>query len=83
MRNSMKEAISSLAEGLVESGLDSAFSEKELDELGVKVPAGEVATEEETKANKREFGQFAGEFEMADDFDSEQVNDEITKLFNH
>jgi prevent-host-death family protein len=34
-----------------------------------------------TAAPKRQFGQFRGEFEMADDFDSPEVNDEITALF--
>ena len=81
MRNSMKEAIGNLTQGLVESGLGTALSEKELDELGVKVSASEVAAVEETKANKREFGQFRGEFVMADDFDSAQVNNQITELF--
>ena len=38
MRNSMKEAIGSLAQGLLESGLGSPFTEKELNELGVKIP---------------------------------------------
>ncbi|MCJ8275104.1 MAG: hypothetical protein MJK04_37590 [Psychrosphaera sp.] len=77
----MKEAIGNLTQGLVESGLGTALSEKELDELGVKVSASEVAAVEETKSNKREFGQFRGEFERADDFDSAQVNNQITELF--
>lgn len=38
MRNSMKEAIGNLAQGLLESGLGSPFTEKELNELGVKIP---------------------------------------------
>ncbi|MFT4929513.1 MAG: putative transcriptional regulator [Phenylobacterium sp.] len=49
MRDSMKEAIGSLAQGLIESGLGSAFSEKELAELGVKIPAIEVITAEKVK----------------------------------
>jgi putative transcriptional regulator len=38
MRDSMREAIGSLAQGLLESGLGSPFTEKELNELGVKIP---------------------------------------------
>jgi putative transcriptional regulator len=44
MRDSMKEALGSLAQGLIESGLGSAFSEKELNELGVNIPAIENIT---------------------------------------
>ena len=38
MRNSMKSAIGSLAKGLLESGLGTPFTEKELNVLGVKIP---------------------------------------------
>jgi len=34
----MKEAIGSLTQGLLESGLGSPFTEKELNALGVKIP---------------------------------------------
>lgn len=49
MRNSMKEAIGSLAQGLLESGLGSPFTEKELNELGVKIPAIKEMSPEKIK----------------------------------
>lgn len=38
MRNSMKAAIGSTAQGLLDARLGTSFSEKELKELGVKIP---------------------------------------------
>jgi len=38
MRNNIKEAIGSLTQGLLEAGLGSPFTEKELNSLGVKIP---------------------------------------------
>ncbi|MBF0275555.1 MAG: helix-turn-helix domain-containing protein [Nitrospinae bacterium] len=42
MRKNMKEAMGSLAQGLMEAGLGSPFTEKELNELGVKIPEVEL-----------------------------------------
>ena len=38
MRNSVKEAIGSLAQDMLEAGFGSPFTEKELNDLGVKIP---------------------------------------------
>ena len=38
MRKKMKEAVGSLAQGLLEFGLGTPFTEKELNDLGVKIP---------------------------------------------
>ncbi|MBT3877627.1 MAG: helix-turn-helix domain-containing protein [Candidatus Scalindua sp.] len=53
MRNSMKEAIGSLAQGLLESGLGSPFTEKELNELGVKIPEIKEMSPEKIKRIRR------------------------------
>lgn len=34
-----------------------------------------------TAAPQRQFGQFRDEFDMADDFDSKQVNNEVADMF--
>ena len=38
MRKSMKEAIGTTVQGMLESGLDSSFTQKELNALGIKIP---------------------------------------------
>ncbi|MFT4924129.1 MAG: prevent-host-death family protein [Phenylobacterium sp.] len=32
-------------------------------------------------SSQRQFGQFKGQFQMSDDFDSEQTNNEVANLF--
>ncbi len=53
MRDSMKEAIGSLTQGLLETGLGSPFTEKELNELGVKIPKIKDITPEKIKSIRK------------------------------
>ena len=38
MRKSMKEAIGTTVQGMIESGIDSSFTQKDLNTLGIKIP---------------------------------------------
>ena len=49
----MKEAIGSLAQGLLESGLGSPFTEKEWNELGVKITEIKEMSPEKIKRIRR------------------------------
>lgn len=53
MRNSIKDAIGSTAQGLLDSGLGTSFSEKELKELGVKIPEVRVTATQIQKIRKQ------------------------------
>lgn len=53
MRNSIKDAIGSTAQGLLDSGLGTSFSEKELKELGVKIPEVTVTATQIQKIRKQ------------------------------
>jgi len=46
MRKNMKDAMGSLTQGLMDAGLGSPFTEKELNELGVKIPEVEFTSGE-------------------------------------
>ena len=53
MRNSIQEAIGSATQGLIDSGLGTTFSEKELRELGVKIPEVTVTATQIRKIRKQ------------------------------
>ncbi len=44
MRNSIKKAISETVQGLVNSGLKTSFTEKELNSLGIIIPEVQLTT---------------------------------------
>ncbi len=46
MRDEIKEAIGMTVQGMINNGLDSSFTKRELDELGVKMPEVDFSPEE-------------------------------------
>jgi len=46
MRNSIKEAIGNTVQDLINSGIKSSFTKKELDSLGIDIPKIQVTTEQ-------------------------------------
>ncbi len=54
MRNSVKEAIGSLAQDMLEAGFGSPFTEKELNDLGVKIPEVKKVTPAKIKRIRKQ-----------------------------
>ncbi len=52
MRKSMKEAISDTVQGMINLGFGTSFTEKELKELGVKIPEIKISAEDIKKIRK-------------------------------
>ena len=46
MRNSIKEAIGNTVQDLINSGIKSSFTKKELDSLGIDIPKIQVTTDQ-------------------------------------
>jgi len=46
MRNSIKDAVSETVQDLVDSGIKVSFTKKELDSLGIKIPAIQMTGEQ-------------------------------------
>ncbi len=46
MRNSIKEAIGNTVQDLINSGIESSFTKKELDSLGIDIPKIQVTTDQ-------------------------------------
>ena len=53
MRKSIKEAIGSTVQDMLDSGLKTSFTEKELNSLGVEIPEVEITASEIKKIRKK------------------------------
>lgn len=53
MRKTIKEAIGSTVQDMLDSGLKSSFTEKELNSLGVKIPEIEISSSDIKEIRKK------------------------------
>ncbi len=53
MRKSIKNAIGTTVQGLIKSGIETSFSEKQLKELGVEIPDVEIDAQTIQKIRKK------------------------------